>query len=61
MVAPKPFKWVCPQCGYSKMVTPQSDVRDPRDFMNRCPKCGAEMEKNRDIGVLDVLKGIFTK
>ena len=59
MIAPKPFKWVCQKCGYSKTVTPTSDARDPRDFMNRCPKCGAEMEK-RDVNVFDALKGLFT-
>lgn len=59
MIAQKPFKWICPKCGYSKPVTPKSDVIDPRDFINRCPKCGGEMEK-RDVGVLDVLKGLFT-
>lgn len=59
MIAQKPFKWICPKCGYSKTVTPKSDVIDPRDFINRCPKCSVEMEK-RDVGVLDVLKGLFT-
>lgn len=61
MVAPKPFKWVCPKCGYSKVVTQKSDALDPSAFMNRCPKCTSEMEKNRDIGVLDLLKEFLTK
>ena len=60
MVAPKPFKWVCKKCGYSKTVTPRSDVIDPRDFMNRCPKCGDEMEKE-DANILDSIKGLFAK
>jgi rubredoxin len=59
MIAPKPFKWVCPKCGYSKTVTPTSDARDPRDFMNRCPKCGAEMEK-KSLDFLDSIKKLFS-
>ena len=59
MIAPKPFKWVCPKCGYSKTVTPTSDARGPRDFMNRCPKCGADMEK-KGLDFLDSIKKLFS-
>ena len=60
MVAPKPFKWVCPKCGYSKIVTPKSDVISPMELMSHCPKCDTQMEKKNDIGVADLLKRIFT-
>jgi len=60
MLPEQPFKYICPKCGYSKTVTPTSDARDPRDFMNRCPKCGGEMEK-RGLDFLDSVKRIFTR
>ena len=60
MIKPKPFKWVCKKCGYSKSVTPESDVLDFRDFINTCPKCGNKMERE-DVNILDSIKGIFTK
>ena len=59
MIAQKPFKWVCPKCGYSKTVTPKSDVIDPRDFMSRCPKCGGKMEK-KNLDLLDSIKKLFS-
>ncbi len=45
MIQPKPFKFVCPKCGYSKTVRPESDVLNSTDFINICPKCGEKMEK----------------
>ncbi len=46
MIQPKPFKYICPKCGYSKVVKPKSDVLNPMDMMSICPKCEAKMEKN---------------
>ena len=45
MIAPEPFKYECPKCGYTKVVKPKSDVINPLDFSSVCPKCGAEMQK----------------
>jgi len=45
MIAPKPFKFKCSQCGYSKIVKPKSDVISPIDIMNVCPKCKSQMKK----------------
>jgi len=44
MIAPEPFKWKCPKCGYSKIMTPKGDVLDPEILNNQCPKCHASME-----------------
>lgn len=45
MIAPEPFKFKCSECGYSKVVKPKSDVLNPMDFMNICPKCKSSMKK----------------
>jgi predicted RNA-binding Zn-ribbon protein involved in translation (DUF1610 family) len=58
MFPQQPFKYVCPKCGYSKTVTPKSDVINPMDLIRTCPKCGAEMEKN-ELDFLDNIKKLF--
>ncbi len=45
MIKPQPFKFKCIQCGYSKIVTPKSDVLNPADMISICPKCKSKMEK----------------
>jgi len=45
MIAPQPFKFKCPQCGFSKVVKPKSDVVNPMDMMNICPECKSQMKK----------------
>jgi Zn finger protein HypA/HybF involved in hydrogenase expression len=45
MVKPQPFKFKCSQCGYSKVVKPKSDVINPIDMNNICPKCKSKMER----------------
>ena len=57
MVQPKPFKYKCPLCGYSKVVRPKSDVLNPADFINICPKCKTEMKKVE----LSLLDKIFNR
>ena len=54
MIAPQPFKFVCPKCGYTKVVKPKSDALNPMDFMSTCPKCTAKMNK-KPLGFLDKL------
>jgi len=45
MVKPQPFKYKCSNCGYSKILQPKSDVLNPMDFMNECPKCKNKMDR----------------
>ena len=60
-VRPNPYKLVCPNCGYSKVVSPKSDCLSPKDLMNIspiCPKCKRQMErKDLDKKYQDRLKG----
>lgn len=64
MIQPKPFKYVCQKCGYSKIVKPRSDVIDPRDLLlSVCPKCDIHMERKELVNIFDTiidkLKGNF--
>ena len=54
MIAPQPFKYKCPQCGYTKVVKPKSDVINPIDMLNICPKCKSKMDKS-ELSLLDKL------
>ena len=56
-VAPKPFKYKCPNCGYSKVVKPKSDALNPTDWINICPKCKTEMTRQE----LNIFEKIFTQ
>lgn len=58
MIAPKPFKYVCPTCNYSKIVKPKSDVLNPLEYNNICPKCKKQMKKE-ELNSIDSLVGIF--
>ena len=44
MIQPKPFMLKCPQCGWSKMIYPKSDVMDMSWGVKyiTCPQCGTE-------------------
>jgi Zn-finger nucleic acid-binding protein len=54
MIAPQPFKFVCPKCGHTNVVKPKSDVLNPTDFIDICPKCKTKMDK-KPLGFLDKL------
>ncbi len=43
MIAPRPFKYKCPKCGYSKIIKPKSDVINPVGMSSVCPKCKIQM------------------
>ncbi len=58
MIQPKPFKYICTKCNYSKIVKPKSDVLNPADFNSTCPKCSSKMERE-DLDVIDNIKSIF--
>ena len=60
MFPQQPFKYVCPKCGYSKTVTPKSDVINPMDLIRTCPKCGSEMDK-KSPDFFDTVKRIFSR
>ena len=60
-VQPKPYKLVCPKCGFSKVVAPKSDALSPKDLISMspvCPKCKEQMER-KDLNKLDILFSIF--
>ena len=57
-VQPKPFKYKCPKCGYSKVVKPKSDAMNPLDLMDTCPKCGAKM-KRQGLNLIDTILDKF--
>jgi Zn finger protein HypA/HybF involved in hydrogenase expression len=54
-VAPKPFKYKCLKCGYSKIIKPKSDVINPAEWNNVCPKCQTQMNRKE----LNVIEKIF--
>lgn len=58
MIQPKPFKYLCPKCGYSKVVKPKSDVLNPMEMISNCPKCGEKMER-KEVTPLDNIMSIF--
>ncbi len=39
---PKPYKLSCPQCDWSSVRAPKSDVLSPLDLPKACPQCGCE-------------------
>lgn len=42
-IRPLPRTYVCPHCGWSKTVHPQSDTLMPGDVFTLCPKCGGNV------------------
>lgn len=59
MMAPLPFKYVCPKCGHTRVVKIQSDCLSPEDFLMldpTCPKCQIEMER-KELGFFDKFFG----
>lgn len=47
---PRPFTFVCGECGWKKSVVPQSDALGPGEWFKLCPKCGSEALKMRVAG-----------
>jgi endogenous inhibitor of DNA gyrase (YacG/DUF329 family) len=60
-VAPKPFTYVCPKCGYKVVHKPKSDNLQPADIGRLCPKCATPMEKKplNEAGVFNTIMGLF--
>ena len=64
-IRPIPYKLVCSNCGFSKIVAPKSDSLSPKDLIAMsavCSKCGNKMErKNVDKFSLANLFSILKK
>ena len=60
-IKPDPYKVKCPNCGYSKVVSPKSDALNPSDFINKCPKCGTYMEETTLSEVEKFIDKIFRR
>jgi Zn-finger nucleic acid-binding protein len=41
-IKPKPFVYVCPSCGWRKVVSPRSDVLLPEEYFDCCPTCSTK-------------------
>ncbi len=61
MIKPPPHKLKCPKCGYSKIVSPKSDVVDPGDFVQKCQKCDTFMEKTSLSTTENLLAKLFKR
>lgn len=49
-IKPRPFTFVCCECGWKKTVAPLSDALGPGERFKQCPKCGSEPLKIRAAG-----------
>jgi transcription elongation factor Elf1 len=58
MLPPKPKKYKCPKCNYSKVVAPKSDALSIDDIVSLCPKCKIQM-KPTNMNIIDKLINIF--
>lgn len=48
MIAPQPFKYVCPKCGHTRVVKIKSDALTPVNLLklnSSCPICESTMDK----------------
>ncbi len=61
MTKQKLFKYQCPKYSYSKTVRSKSDVINPADFMNICPKCNTPMGKTSLSTTENLLGKLFGK
>jgi len=59
MIRPNPFQFRCPKCNYIKYHHPKSDVLNPMDMVQICPKCKISMKREELSGVRKVFGGLF--
>lgn len=52
---PKPWTYVCPNCGWKRTVVPPSDALMGGTFVACCPRCGNHQLEQRAAGSLEVL------
>jgi hypothetical protein len=57
-ITPKPFKFVCCKCSFSKLVLPKSDVLNFSDIDDTCPKCKNKMT-HKGLSLFDYIATIF--
>lgn len=61
-IKPRPFTFVCVECGWKKTVAPQSDALGPGGWFEKCPKCGNGGLKREVAGwVSRTLAELFTR
>lgn len=41
-IKPRPFTYICDECGWSKTMAPRSDALRPGEWLDRCSKCGSK-------------------
>ncbi|MCD8212995.1 MAG: hypothetical protein LUC34_02905 [Campylobacter sp.] len=66
MIRPKPYKVVCENCSFSKVIWHKSDCINLADVPIVCPKCNGAL-KRADVsefevqisGAIDKIKSIF--
>ncbi|MBF7041912.1 hypothetical protein IY971_00560 [Campylobacter volucris] len=56
MIRPMPFKKVCKKCGYSKLITPKSDVMPFVGDIFTCPKCKEPLQR-KNANALEIALG----
>ena len=61
MIKPNPFKLICPNCNYAKVVKPQSDNLNILDASQPCPKCDTLMNRTKMSDSNTVFQNIFSK
>ena len=54
-IKPKPFVYICPSCGWKKVVSPKSDVLMPGEYYENCPTCGAKSLNREELNILSKL------
>lgn len=50
MIKPKPSRYKCNACKWSKIVVPTSDALQPGDHYSSCPKCGSKDLSQAGVG-----------
>lgn len=61
VVKVKPFIIKCQACGWSKLVSPKSDVLMGDEFFEECPVCESEKIIKEDVGFMKSLLSFIKK
>lgn len=59
MVKPPPYKVRCPECGYSRIIKPKSDVVIEEMMLSICPKCKCSMMREELSGIQKLFVELF--
>ena len=60
MIQPKPYKYICPKCKFSKIVQPKSDVENIIEESPFCLKCKSLMDRKK-LSFVDEMSGNLLK